>query len=155
MTTDPGLQVTVAEPNSPPARMLIECLWRELGAHYGNTGPCEFSPADVSGEGHRFLIAWRGDEPVGCGALVPMEPGVGEIKRMYVEPKARRLGVARQILAGLEAEARALGYGILRLETGRRQPGAVAFYRAAHYDPVEAYGRHVGDPLSLCFEKKL
>jgi GNAT superfamily N-acetyltransferase len=103
----------------------------------------------------RFFVAWAGHEPVGCGGICPLEEGVAQLRRMYVVPGARRLGVARRLLALLEDTARALGYRSIRLETGTAQPEAVEMYRAAGYDAIPAYGEYAGDPRSLCFEKRL
>ena len=77
-----------------------------------------------------------------------MEPGVAEVKRMYVEPEARRKGVAEEILRTLEGFALESGYLTLRLETGIRQPGATRFYQGAGYERIPCYGQYSGDPLS-------
>jgi GNAT superfamily N-acetyltransferase len=74
---------------------------------------------------------------------------------MYVQPAYRRTGVGRAVLTALEARARALGYARLRLETGVRQPEAIALYRAAGYEPIEPYGLYRDEPMSRCFEKRI
>jgi putative acetyltransferase len=143
------------DPNRPECILLFQHLWEELGGLYGNTGPCEFKPADVEGEGCAFVVAWLDGRGVGCGAILPLAPRMAEVKRMFVEPHARRLGIARDILRELERTAREMGYTLLRLETGNRQPGAIRLYEVAGYQHIERYGRHVEDPLSVCFEKRL
>jgi GNAT superfamily N-acetyltransferase len=102
-----------------------------------------------------FLIAWLDEEAVGCGGLRRIEASVGEIKRMFVAPAARRSGVARTILTELETTARALGYTLLKLETGIKQPEAIALYESHGYEPIEAYGVYRDSPLSRCFAKML
>ncbi|MGI9437707.1 MAG: GNAT family N-acetyltransferase [Geminicoccaceae bacterium] len=102
-----------------------------------------------------MLVAWLDHEPVGCGVIRPLEDGIGEIKRMYVSPSCRRQGVARKILAALEALAPKLGFQNIRLETGTLQPEAIALYKRAGYARIEPFGEYVDDPLSICFEKWL
>ena len=95
---------------------------------------------------------------VGCGALRFLGRGVAEVKRMYVAPAARCGGVGKAVLAGLEDAARELGWRTLRLETGPRQPEAVALYVGAGYRPIDAFGGYVGAPDaqdSLFFERIL
>jgi GNAT superfamily N-acetyltransferase len=77
---------------------------------------------------------------------------------MYVAPAARGRGVAKAVLAGLEAAARERGWTTLRLETGPRQPEAMGLYSQAGYRPIEAFGAYVDAPDaedSLFFERFL
>src|SRR5262249_22242160 len=97
-------------------------------------------------------------EPVGCGALRRIEPGVGEIKRMYVAPSARGRGVGRLILDGLEAEAARLGLHRILLETGPRQPEAIALYCRAGYREIPLFGEYLDSlcpEFSYCMAKDL
>jgi GNAT superfamily N-acetyltransferase len=104
-----------------------------------------------------FLVAWLGAEPAGCGALKPFDraAGIGEIKRMYTAPTARRRGVSRLLLGALEARAVELGYGRLQLETGTAQPEALALYEAEGWHRITPYGRYKDEPDSVCFAKAL
>jgi GNAT superfamily N-acetyltransferase len=129
----------------------------ELRARYG--GGLEPgrppSAADVA-----VVLLARDDDgtPLGCGALRSLGEGAAEVKRMYVVPAGRGRGVARTVLAGLERAARGRGWTTLRLETGPRQPEAVALYRRAGYRPIDAFGDYAGDPRagdSLYFERTL
>jgi putative acetyltransferase len=149
------LVIGAEDPHSPDARLLIARLSAELGALYGDDGSGAFTPDDVCVPGGAFVIARLSGRAIGCGALRPMESGVGEIKRMFVEPAFRGRGVARRILAELETAARTAGYKRLRLETGVRQPAAVRLYESAGYRRIPYYGRYVHEPLSVCFEKLL
>ena len=90
-----------------------------------------------------------------AGALRRIDSRTGEIRRMFVTHAARREGVARALLARLEAEAIALGYRRLLLETGQRQKPAMALYRASGWRRTAAWGPYVGDPTSVCFGKTL
>ncbi|HEV7965344.1 MAG TPA: GNAT family N-acetyltransferase, partial [Actinoplanes sp.] len=80
---------------------------------------------------------------------------VAEIKRMFVRPAYRGRGIARQLVVALEEEALAAGRPILRLETGTYLPAALALYRSAGYLPIPVFGEYVGNPFSVCFEKRL
>jgi putative acetyltransferase len=149
------VSVTAEDPYSDAAARLIRNLSAELGERYGDDGSGAFSPDDVRVPGGAFVIAWLDHQPVGCGALRPLERGVGEVKRMFVEKDARRQGVARKILQRLETIAAQFGYRALRLETGILQPEAVNLYKSAGYRRVCCYGQYVDNPLSVCFEKRL
>ena len=113
------------------------------------------SAADVA----VVLVAREGDgTAVGCGALRPLEDGAAELKRMYVVPSARGRGIARSVLAALEAAARERGWTALRLETGPRQPEAVALYSRSGYRPIGPFGPYAGSAEaadSLFFERVL
>ena len=74
---------------------------------------------------------------------------------MFVQPEWRGRGVARQLLAALESQARNLGYAALRLETAPGQPEAIGLYRSAGYADIQPFGEYIGNPVSVCFEKRL
>lgn len=116
------------------------------------------SPAPTNtplGQREVYLLAWRDGVAVGCGALRRIDAGTGEVRRMFVTRNARRDGVARALLARLEADALALGYRRLVLETGVRQKPAMALYRASGWRRIKPYGNFVGDPTSVCFGKTI
>ncbi len=77
--------------------------------------------------------------PVGCGALRELQPGVGEIKRMWLHPDRRDLGLGTRLLAALESAARGAGHREVRLDTNRRLGAAVALYERAGYRRIERY----------------
>ena len=87
----------------------------------------------------RFFVARLGHEPAGCGGIAFLD-GFAELKRMYVRQALRGRGVAPAILARLEAEARAAGYDIVRLETGTLQHAAMRFYERSGYAVCGAFG---------------
>jgi len=149
------LSVTLADPYSETSSLLIRNLSQDLGQRYGGDGSANFKPSDAQGPGGAFVIAWLDDQPVGCGALRPLEPGIGEVKRMYVEPEFRRRGVARKVLEKLEAVAREKNYRWLRLETGTLQPEAIRLYEVCGYQRIPYYLGPEADPLSICYEKQL
>lgn len=92
---------------------------------------------------------------VGCGGICRFDETRAELKRMYVAPQARGLGLGRQVLEELEAHARRLGYRGIVLETGDRQPEALGLYASAGYQRIPCYPPYSGRSLSLCFEKTL
>jgi pyrroline-5-carboxylate reductase len=150
--------ISAEDANGPDGLGLIRAMTAEMAARYpedareGNAG---FDPAAVPMPGATFLIARRDGVPVGCGAVRPLADGIGEVKRMFIAPDVRRQGVSRQLLGALEDFARTFGYERLRLQTGIRQPEAIAMYEAAGYVRISCYGEYTDDPLSVCFEKTL
>src|SRR5262249_22171783 len=109
--------------DSPAAQALRDEQRDELIARYGFDSEPGIKPtaADIP----VFLVARSHGDPVGCGALRPIEPGLVEIKRMYVRPAERGNGFGKLILGALEAEARALGAERVVLETGVAQPESI------------------------------
>ena len=98
------------------------------------------TPADFAPPAAR---AWSASttaaRPVCVGGVKRLEPGVAEIKRMYVLPEARGRGAARALLGALEDAARDLGYARVRLDTGRSQPHARSLYESAGYRSIGDY----------------
>jgi GNAT superfamily N-acetyltransferase len=142
---------------SPVVQRLIGALNAELDARYPEEGANHFrlDPDEVANGRGAFLVAYIGGKPVGCGAVRRIEPTVAEIKRMYVAPEARGRGVGRQVLMELETEARRLGATRLVLETGPRQPEALALYSRAGFVEVPNFGEYVGCEFSVCMAKEL
>lgn len=93
-------------------------------------------------------------QAVACVALQELEPGVGEIKRMYVRPDHRGRGLSRLMLAAVEDLAVRRGLGILRLETGTFLGPALGLYTSSGYTEIPLFGHYVGHPASICFEKR-
>jgi len=153
----PAISVRPAALTSPEASALIAALNVELEGRYPEPGATHFrlDEAEVQAGRGAFLVAYRDGEPVGCGALRKLDATTAELKRMYVAPAARRLGVSKRILDALEAEARTLGVARLVLETGVRQPEALGLYAGAGFTPAAKFGDYVDSPLSVCLEKHL
>jgi putative acetyltransferase len=116
-------------------------------------------PASLVDPGVRLFVARRDGVAVGIAALVlPDEAGESpeaELKRMFVAPEARGAGVATALLFAVERTAVDLGIRRLVLETGPRQPEAIALYEKHGYAPIPNFGPYINDPLSLCFAKGL
>ena len=101
------------------------------------------------------VIIKEGDQAIGCGAIKDLEGEAMEVKRMFVLAARRGRGVAGSILAELEKWAFELGYSSCKLETGKRQPEAIALYMRKGYQIIPNYGQYAEVENSICFEKKL
>ena len=154
-STASAVEVRALAPADPRARRLVDELDRLQLSLY----PAESNHLDaietLERDNVTFLAAFVGAEPVGCGAVKRMPGGYGEIKRMYVDPSARGRGVGRALVDALESSLLADGIGIARLETGVRQPEALALYERCGYARIPAFGEYREDPLSVFLEKRL
>jgi GNAT superfamily N-acetyltransferase len=101
------------------------------------------------------VVLYEDDIATGCGAIKEFIPGVMEVKRMYSLPSARGRGIATQVLSELEKWAKEMGNAKCVLETGKRQPEAIALYTKNGYSITPNYGQYVGVENSVCFEKLL
>jgi GNAT superfamily N-acetyltransferase len=139
--------------DGPAARPLVKAMEEEMDALYGGSildWPSA-TPADFGPPGGVFVVVYEDGRPVACGGVKRLGPEVGEIKRMYVVPDARSRGHARRLLDGLEAAARELGYVRTRLDTGDRQPHALALYESAGYRGIGDYN---GNPFASYWAEK-
>jgi len=101
------------------------------------------------------VLVYADDKPAGCGAMKEFMPRVMEVKRMYTTDENRGKGIATKVLHELEIWAGELLYDKCILETGKRQPEAIALYKNYGYNTIENYGQYAGIENSLCFEKKI
>lgn len=101
------------------------------------------------------VVAYEDGRAVSCGAIKEFAPGVMEVKRMYTLPEHRGRGIAGKVLRELEKWAAELGCEKCMLETGKRQPEAIALYEKSGYRVIENYGQYVGVENSVCFEKEV
>jgi GNAT superfamily N-acetyltransferase len=120
----------------------------DLTRRYGGGEPVQFDRAEFEPPEGRLLAAVAPEDAggpalLGCAGVrrLPGHAGVAELKRMYVRPTARGGGVARTLLSACEQAAADMGYRELWLETGLRQPEAVALYTSAGYVPVPRFGQ--------------
>jgi len=104
---------------------------------------------------HHVVLAYESDMPVGCGAMKVFEKDSMEIKRMYVLPECRKKGIAARVLLELEQWASELFFNRCVLETGKKQPEAIALYMKNGYTTIANYGQYIGVDNSVCFEKKV
>lgn len=101
------------------------------------------------------LICYDNKKPVGCGCYKVIDRQTIEIKRMYVDEKYRRQGIATMILQSLERKAFQEGFTIAELETGKDMQDNILMYEKYGYHLVENYGVFVGDDICVCMEKYL
>ena len=127
----------------------------EIVARYGglDDGERGLTAAMFDPPAGAFVVARRGDAagpPVGGVGVRAVDPGLGEIRRLWVDPDERGHGVGRRLMAAVEEAARDLGLTDLRLATGERQPEAVALYRSTGWTPAPAgaYGFRFTKELS-------
>jgi putative acetyltransferase len=101
------------------------------------------------------ILIYEDGKPKGCGAIKEFGSNAMEIKRMYVSPGSRNKGLASKILSELEKWACELSCSKCILETGKRQPDAIALYKKNGYKQISNYGQYTGVENSVCFEKDL
>ncbi len=148
----------------PDAVKLNDEVQAEYHERYGDGGDATvLEPADFDPPRGVYLIAydelgrpvatggWRSQEANGEGN----EDGDAELKRMFVVKQARGHGLARRMLAELEADARAAGRLRMVLETGTEQPEAIALYTSSGYEPCTKFGYYRFHDDSRCFAKRL
>ncbi|MEU4547023.1 GNAT family N-acetyltransferase [Nonomuraea dietziae] len=102
-----------------------------------------------------FLLMRSDEQAAGCVGLQPLEPAVGEVKRMYVRPGFRGRGLSRTLLAEVEKLAAERGMHTLRLETGRLFEEAIGLYTSSGYTSIPRFGDYADCAESVCFEKHL
>lgn len=153
----PAFEISLTDPRAPEATDLLASMTAEIAATYDHTidGHGHFRPEDVLVPRSGFLVGRLGDRAVACGAFRPLEPGIAEIKRMFVLREHRGRGYSKQILTTLEQLARENGYDTVRLETRPRQTAAIALYEGLGYARIPNYGRYAGRDGCLCYEKAL
>jgi GNAT superfamily N-acetyltransferase len=135
--------------------VLVARVQREYVIRYGGPDGAVVDPAEFRPPAGLFLVAEVDGAPAGCGAWRVHEPGVVEVKRVYVEPAVRRQGLAQLLMAELEDSAAAAGHRRVVLNTGDRQPEALALYAALGYTPVPGYGVYAQAPGAVFLGKDL
>lgn len=152
-----GLRIDRRPITHPDAQVLVEAVQEEYVARYGSRDDSPIDPRDFEDPLGQFFVGYLGDEPVATGAWRRSSVRAlgaevtAEVKRMYVVPAAQRRGIARRMLAHLEATAAAAGIEALVLETGMKQPEAIELYVSSGYQPVPGFGHYCGSELSRCF----
>jgi GNAT superfamily N-acetyltransferase len=140
--------------DSPAAVALIAEVQDEYVRRYGGGDATPVDPAEFAPPNGTFLVAYVQGTPMACGGWRRNGPDA-EIKRMYVTPAGRGQGLARRILAELEDDARAAGVGRMILETGAKQPEAIALYRSSGYVAIPGFGIYRDEPDCHSFAKPL
>lgn len=147
------MRIVQIDPHTADALKMMEELSETLEEITGNSGKSSFNVDDISDPRAIFVLAYSDEEePIGCGAIRPIDKSIAEVKRMYAKDKAK--GVGTKILCYLEEQAQKLGYTKLWLETRLVNERAVAFYDRRGYKRIPNYGKYANRPEAVCFEKQ-
>jgi GNAT superfamily N-acetyltransferase/DNA-binding MarR family transcriptional regulator len=146
-----------ADPDGPTALYCLGAYYRTLFGRVPGATPDLFPLPLPDAPRHRppdgaFLVAWSDDLPVGTVSLRTLEPGLGEVKRLWVDPAARGQGLARRLMRAIEDRARAIGHRRLKLDTNAVLREAVALYRSAGWTDCAPY---TGAPADVWMAKTL
>lgn len=148
------MRIQAVKYDDPEAATLIAEVQQEYVLRYGGPDRSPVDPAEFAPPGGLFLVGYLDGEGVACGGWRSHGTDA-ELKRVYVRRDARRTGMARQMLAELERTAAVAGHHRMILETGNKQPEAVALYRSAGYADIPAFGYYAEAPLSIHLAKPL
>ncbi len=133
---------------------LVKLLDADLAARDG-TEHDFYAAFNIIDKIPHVILLYADEKPVSCGAMKELETGVMEIKRMYTLPASRGNSFASRVLLALEKWAAEIGYKSSVLETGKRQPEAIALYQKSGYQSIPNYGQYAGVENSVCFGKTL
>jgi ribosomal protein S18 acetylase RimI-like enzyme len=141
-----GARLRITEARWPQDRTLVETLFREYVESLEEDISFQDVASELAGLPGKYarpegivLIAWLGGEAAGCAAVRPIEPGVCEMKRLYVRPAFRGQSVGRSLVEALIEHARLMGYRTMVLDTLSSMFAALTLYRALGFKPVRAY----------------
>ncbi|TMC00596.1 MAG: GNAT family N-acetyltransferase [Chloroflexi bacterium] len=150
------MRVILAErPDTAEAQALIAELEDHLASLYPAESRHGYGVEKMLREGVAFFVVREEGAPAGCGGVQLFGAEYGELKRMYVRPQFRGLGLGKMILDRLVEHARRHGVRLLRLETGIYQEEAIGLYEAAGFQRIPPFGSYKEDPLSVFFEKRI
>ena len=155
--TDHSIRIVEIDPQHPDAVQSLTAYYTELGARFEQGFDVSLS-ADPEADDMRpprgtFLVAYRDDEAIGCGGLKGTDKGYAEVKRLWVSPDARGLGLAKRLMTAIEDAARSLGIATLRLDTNSALPEAVRLYQTTGWTEIDRFN---DDPYpDHFFEKHL
>lgn len=138
-----AVSIEPADPASPEAQACIDAYLAELQSRFESgfdpgRGPSA-DPRELVPPAGVMLLARLDERALACGALKVLGGGIGEIKRMWVSPDARGLGIAQRLLDALERHATQMGVAVLRLDTNRSLTEARALYARNGYREIPAY----------------
>ncbi len=135
-------------------RSLVDLLDEDLNGRYGTlqAGYNKYNSLDSI---KNVIVAYKNNEPAGCGSFKEFDDSTIEIKRMFVKAEHRGTGLANKILCELEKWGAELGYKFSILETGIKQVEAIRFYQKNSYKQIDNFGQYIGNTNSVCFNKPL
>ncbi len=147
--------ITPERPDTTDARALIAELEAELEPLYPRESRHGYSVEKILAEAVAFFLIRDNGTPAGCGGVKLVGAAYAEVKRMYVRPQFRGLGLAKLMLEHLADYAQRQSVGLLRLETGIHQRAAIGLYEQAGFQRIPPFGEYKADPLSRFYEKRL
>jgi putative acetyltransferase len=147
--------ITPERPDTADAIALISELEALLEPLYPRKSRHGYSVEKLIAEAVAFFLIPHEGAPAGCGGIQMFGTEYAEVKRMYVRPQFRGLGLGRLMLNHLAEYAQDQGVGLLRLETGIHQHAAIALYERAGFKRIPAFGEYKEDPLSTWYEKHI
>lgn len=145
--------ITPERPDTIDAQALIVELKSELAPFYPSESRHGYSVERRLVEAVAFFLIRDDGVPAGCGGVKLVGSEYGEVKRMYVRPRFRGLGLARRMLSHLADYAQHHGVHILRLETGIHQQAAIRLYEGMGFQRIPPFGEYKEDSLSRSYEK--
>lgn len=150
--------IAPADPEAPAARACLSAYFRLLAERIPGVSRDHVPDPDPEAGHYRpphgtFLLAWSDGLPLGCACLKSVDGATGEVKRLWVDPAARGLGLGRRLMTAIEDAARTQGMGRLRLDTNSGLAEAVALYRSGGWTDTAPFSPPF--PADLWFEKAL
>ena len=140
MVSVPEIKIKIVAYDDPAVQVLLAEVMDELSQRYGGSGDdTPVAAADFAAPRGAFFVADDGERLIGCAAWRRHEDDA-ELKRMFTTKAARGQGLARRLLAVIEESARAAGLERVILETGSKQPEAIALYESAGYVRIADFG---------------
>jgi len=137
-----ALHFVVVPTSHPDARRLLAAFFTEIRSRFGYDLSRQALLEDMDPPGGRFVVAYEGDRAVACGGIRTWEPGVCEIKRMFVATDARRHGHGKAVLEALERTAREAGFQRVVLDTLGSHTDAMTLYDGSGYARIPAYNEN-------------
>ncbi|MFN8489985.1 MAG: GNAT family N-acetyltransferase [Caldilineaceae bacterium] len=147
--------IAAERPDTADAIALITELEAHLDPFYPPASRHGFSVDKLIRQGVAFFVIRQDDAPAGCGGVKLFGAEYGEVKRMFVRPRFRGLGLAKAMLEHLATYTRQQGAPLLRLETGIYQQEAIRLYERWGFQRIPPFGDYQEDPLSLFYEKRI
>jgi DNA-binding MarR family transcriptional regulator len=137
------IEITIEDPNDPRIQSCVQAYYDEISEIFGT----RFDPVlggDPEAEAMTpprgvFLLAMSDGLPIGCCALKGQGGTLGEVKRMWVSPAARGLGLSKRLMQEIEAQARNLGISTLQLDTNGKLTAARRLYESSGWREIDRY----------------
>ena len=149
-------QITLkrVDSNDTDFQKLVGLLDKDLNERYEES-QAFFSQFNHLTPNYKAVVAYLGEEPVGCGAIKYYDEKTHELKRMFVKGEVRNLGLGFKIVHALEQWAADMGVKTIILETGIKQPEAIHLYRKCGFSIIPNFDQYIGVEESVCMQKHI